>query len=304
MMNDTKKTQNTMMDAVASVDSVDSVDSVAPLASQDLVDLHMHSTFSDGRYTPTQLVEEAAAKGLKVLALTDHDSWNGVHEAQAAAARLGSIRVVTGVELGTQYENDSVHILGYHVRMDCEPLHAKMDEMRHGRELRLSRMLAKLDGLGYHVEVEACDPKNRAVGRPHVAKALVAAGYFNTVQEVFDALLHRGGPAYVPQPKLSPQEAVALIHQAGGIAVLAHPAELSDSTLPERLLQAVPFDGLEVYHPSADKEAQAHWLQLAKKHGLLVGGGSDFHAIPDRYPSQLGMWQVHYEDVKGVIEWK
>ena len=173
MMNDTKKTQNTMMDAVASVDSVDSV---APLAPADLVDLHMHSTFSDGRYTPTQLVEEAAAKGLKVLALTDHDSWNGVHEAQAAAARLGSIRVVTGVELGTQYENDSVHILGYHVRMDCEPLHAKMDEMRHGRELRLSRMLAKLDGLGYHVEVEACDPKNRAVGRPHVAKALVAAG--------------------------------------------------------------------------------------------------------------------------------
>ena len=99
MMNDTKKTQNTMMDAVASVDSVASV---APLASQDLVDLHMHSTFSDGRYTPTQLVEGAAAKGLKVLALTDHDSWNGVHEAQAAAARLGNIRVLTGVELGTQ----------------------------------------------------------------------------------------------------------------------------------------------------------------------------------------------------------
>ena len=269
-----------------------------------LVDLHMHSTFSDGRYTPTQLVEVAAAKGIAVLALTDHDSWNGVAEAQAAAARLGNIRVLTGVELGTQCENDSVHILGYHVNMSCEPLHAKMDEMRHGRELRLTRMLAKLDGLGYHIEVEACDPKNRAVGRPHVAKALVAAGYFNTVQEVFDALLHRGGPAYVPQPKLSPQEAVQLIHEAGGIAVLAHPAELSDGTLPERLLQAVPFDGLEVYHPSADKEAQAHWLQLAKEHGLLVGGGSDFHAIPDRYPSQLGMWQVHYEDVKGVIEWK
>ena len=304
MMNDTKKTNNTLMDAVASVDSVGLLDSGAPLASQDLVDLHMHSTFSDGRYTPTQLVEEAAAKGLKVLALTDHDSWNGVHEAQAAAARLGSIRVVTGVELGTQCENDSVHILGYHVNMSCEPLHAKMDEMRHGRELRLTRMLAKLDGLGYHIEVEACDPKNRAVGRPHVAKALVAAGYFNTVQEVFDALLHRGGPAYVPQPKLAPEEAVQLIHEAGGIAVLAHPSELSDGTLPERLLRAVPFDGVEVYHPSADKKAQAKWLQLAQELQLLVGGGSDFHAIPDRYPTELGVWQVHYEDVKGVIEWK
>ena len=269
-----------------------------------LVDLHMHSTFSDGRYTPTQLVEVAAAKGIAVLALTDHDSWNGVAEAQAAAARLGNIRVLTGVELGTQCENDSVHILGYHVNMSCEPLHAKMAEMRHGRELRLSRMLAKLDGLGYHIEVEACDPKNRAVGRPHVAKALVAAGYFNTVQEVFDALLHRGGPAYVPQPKLAPEEAVQLIHEAGGIAVLAHPSELSDGTLPERLLRAVPFDGVEVYHPSADKKAQAKWLQLAQELQLLVGGGSDFHAIPDRYPTELGVWQVHYEDVKGVIEWK
>ena len=104
----------------------------------------MHSTFSDGRYTPTQLVEVAAAKGIAVLALTDHDSWNGVAEAQAAAARLGNIRVLTGVELGTQCENDSVHILGYHVNMSCEPLHAKMDEMRHGRELRLTRMLAQL----------------------------------------------------------------------------------------------------------------------------------------------------------------
>ena len=272
--------------------------------SNPLVDLHMHSTFSDGRYTPTQLVEVAAAKGLAVLALTDHDSWNGVAEAQAAAARLGNIRVLTGVELGTQCENDSVHILGYHVNMSGEPLHAKMDEMRHGRELRLTRMLAKLDGLGYHIEVEACDPKNRAVGRPHVAKALVAAGYFNTVQEVFDALLHRGGPAYVPQPKLAPEEAVQLIHEAGGIAVLAHPSELSDGTLPERLLRAVPFDGVEVYHPSADKKAQAKWLQLAQELQLLVGGGSDFHAIPDRYPTELGVWQVHYEDVKGVIEWK
>ena len=269
-----------------------------------LVDLHMHSTFSDGRYTPTQLVEVAAAKGLAVLALTDHDSWNGVAGAQAAAARLGNIRVLTGVELGTQCENDSVHILGYHVNMSCEPLHAKMDEMRHGRELRLTRMLAKLDGLGYHIEVEACDPKNRAVGRPHVAKALVAAGYFNTVQEVFDALLHRGGPAYVPQPKLAPEEAVQLIHEAGGIAVLAHPSELSDGTLPERLLRAVPFDGVEGYHPSADKKAQAKWLQLAQELQRVVGGGSDFHAIPDRYPTELGVWQVHYEDVKGVIEWK
>lgn len=275
-----------------------------PVAGNPLVDLHLHSTFSDGRYTPTQLVEEAAAKGIGVIAITDHDSWNGVTEAQAAAARLGSVRVLTGVELGAQWENDSVHILAYHVDRGCEALHAKMDELRHGRERRLEKMLAKLESLGYHVEVEACDPLNRAVGRPHVAKALVAKGYFSTVQEVFDALLHRGGPAYVPQPKLSPEEAVTLIHEAGGIAVLAHPSELADASLPERLLRTVPFDGLEVYHPSADKEAQAKWLHLAKELGLMVGGGSDFHATPDRFPTELGIWQVHYADVKDVIEWK
>ena len=272
-------------------------------AKNALVDLHMHSTFSDGRYTPTMLVEEAAAKGLAVIALTDHDSWNGVNEAKAAAAALG-VRVLTGVELGSQYENDSVHILGYHVDMGCDALHAKMDELRHGRERRLEKMVAKLHSLGYPIEVEACDPLNRAVGRPHVAKALVAAGYFKTVQEVFDVLLRRGGPAYVPQPKLAPEEAVALIHAAGGIAVLAHPSELADASLPERLLRTVPFDGLEVYHPSADKEAQAKWLHLAKELGLMVGGGSDFHATPDRFPTELGIWQVHYADVKDVIEWK
>ena len=275
-----------------------------PKPNNPLVDLHLHSTFSDGRYTPTELVQEALAKGLAVIALTDHDSWNGVGEAQAAAARLGGLRVLTGVELGAQWENDSVHILAYHVDMGCQPLHAKMDEMRHGRERRLEKMLAKLDSLGYHVEVEACDPLNRAVGRPHVAKALVAKGYFNTVQEVFDALLHRGGPAYVPQPKLAPAEAVALIHQAGGIAVLAHPSELSDSTLPERLLRTVPFDGIEVYHPSADEADQRKWLALARELHLMVGGGSDFHAIPDRFPTELGVWQVHYDDVKDVVEWK
>lgn len=269
-----------------------------------LVDLHLHSTFSDGRYTPTQLVEEAAARGVRIISLTDHDSWNGIADARAAAEKIGGLRVLTGVELSTQQEEESIHVLGYHVSTECDALHAVMNEKRHGRELRLAKMLAKLDALGYHVEVEACDPKNRAVGRPHVAKALVAKGYFRTVQEVFDALLHRGGPAYVPQPKLSPQEAVALIHEAGGIAVLAHPSELADGTLPERLLQSVPFDGIEVYHPSADLAAQEKWLRLARKLNLCVSGGSDFHAIPDRFPAHLGEWQVNYADVKDVIEWK
>lgn len=268
------------------------------------VDLHTHSTFSDGRYTPTQLVEEAIAKGISVLSITDHDSWNGINEAFTAASGH-NITIIPGVELGTQVNGESVHILAYHIDTNNKALQDKMDEMRHGREKRLYKILEKLDNLGYHIEVEACDPKNRAVGRPHVAKALVTKGYFNTVQEVFDALLRNGGPAYVPQPKLSPEEAVELIHNAGGIAVLAHPSELSDGELPEKLIQTIPFDGIEVYHPSsAEKNEFAKWLKLAEKYGLLVGGGSDFHGILDRFPHELGIWDVEYEAVKGIIEYK
>lgn len=273
-----------------------------------LVDLHMHSTFSDGRLTPAQLVEAATRVGLEAIAITDHDSWNGIEEAQKAVAAGGNrLRLITGVELGTQWgdvNGPAVHILGLHVDRGYKPLYDRMLESRHGREIRLGKMLAKLKELGYPIEVAACDPKNRAVGRPHVAKALVQAGYFQTVQEVFDKLLRRGAPAYVPQPKLTPQEAVELIHGAGGIAVLAHPSELPEKELAERILSCAPFDGIEVYHPSNSPEDQLEWLALAEKHKLLVSGGSDYHAIPGRFPEELGIWQVEYAKVKGVIEWK
>ncbi len=269
-----------------------------------LVDLHTHSTFSDGRYTPTQLVQEAYAKGLHALAITDHDSWNGVEEAVQAAAQLGDLRIIPAVELGAQYEEESVHILAYHIDTHNKALLTKMNEMRHARETRLLKMLEKLHALGYEVEVEACDPKNRAVGRPHVAKALVAKGYFSTVQEVFDALLHRGGPAYVPQPKLSPAEAIYLIHRAGGIAVLAHPSEITDADLPEKLVSMFDFDGIEIFHPSADRAAQNHWYDVADKYDLFVSGGSDFHGIPDRYPSNLGVFKVYLRNVAEVIDYK
>ncbi len=290
-----------------------------------LVDLHMHSTFSDGRYTPTQLVEEAKEQGIRVIALTDHDSWNGMDEAFAAADKLGAandgqpvLRVITGVELSTQVELPEgtvpVHVLGYYVDRCCVALKAVMDEKRHGREIRLQKMLDKLKALGYPVEVEAVDAKNRAVGRPHVAKALVAKGYFKSVQEVFDALLHTGGPAYVPQPKLSPMEAVQLIHEAHGIAVMAHPSEAEDEaaklhiassdTFVNDVLNSAPFDGLEIYHPSADASAQKKWLDLAKDKHLMVSGGSDFHGIPDRFPPKLGIWPVYDVDVEDLLKWK
>lgn len=263
-----------------------------------LVDLHTHSTFSDGRYTPTQLVKMAAAADIKLLAITDHDSVNGMEEAMQAAQTVPNApQIVNGVEMGSQAGEYSVHILGYNIDIHNEKLLAKIQEMRHARETRLHRMLDKIDALGYHITVEDCDPKNRAVGRPHVAKALVAAGYFQSVDEAFEVLLKRGRPGYEPQPKLSPEEAVSLLHEAGGIAVLAHPAEIENLNLVNTLLTNIAFDGLEVYHPSADEKMQQYFAQLAAKYNLLTSGGSDFHGVEGRFPEQLGVFKVDSDKV-------
>lgn len=263
-----------------------------------LIDLHTHSTFSDGRYTPSQLVEMAAAAGIGLLGITDHDSVNGIEEAMSAAALVsGAPRVVPGVELGTQVGESSVHILGYNIDTHNKTLLEKIEEMRHAREKRLYRILDKIAALGYHITVEQCDPKNRAVGRPHVAKALVKKGYFASVEDAFETLLKRGKPGYEPQPKLSPEESVQLLHQAGGIAVLAHPAEIEDLLLVNKLLANIPFDGIEVYHPSADEKMQRYLICLADKYKLLTSGGSDFHGVEGRFPEQLGVFKVYSENV-------
>jgi len=329
-----------------------------------LVDLHMHSTYSDGRYTPSELVKVAVYNNIRVIALTDHDSWNGYPEAVQEAERINKrymellnlgntskqglklikeelkadvikaerkstvgaplegfvsnveesvlantrvelplIQVLTGIELSTQQGNNSVHILGYHVDRSFEPLREKMDDLRYKREHRLEAMVAKAQALGMEITVESCDPSARAVGRPHLAKAMVAKGYVKTVQEAFDKYLHRGGPCYVEQPKLTPAQAVDYIHGAGGLAVLAHPSEIADSELVEKLLKELPFDGVEIWHPSARiNDRISKWLQLAEKYILRTSGGSDFHGIPDRYPEKLGLWKVCYESVAPIIE--
>ncbi len=258
-----------------------------------LIDLHTHSTFSDGRYTPSQLVAMAAAADIKLLAITDHDSVNGLEEALNAAKSVPNApQIVKGVEMGSQAGEYSVHILGYNIDIHNRNLLAKIEEMRHARETRLHRMLDKIAALGYHITVEDCDPKNRAVGRPHVAKALVAAGYFQSVDEAFEVLLKRGRPGYEPQPKLSPEEAVRLLHEAGGIAVLAHPAEIENLQLVNMLLTNIAFDGIEVYHPSADEKMQQYFAQLAQEKQLYISGGSDFHGVEGRFPEQLGVFKV------------
>jgi predicted metal-dependent phosphoesterase TrpH len=270
-----------------------------------LVDLHIHTTFSDGLYTPTQLCQQALQAGIKIIGFTDHDSLNGIEEGLQAAAKLG-IKLIPGVELGSQQEGGSVHILGYGVRRDYEPLLEKMQWLRHAREARLEKILAKLKEHNIEVEVTECDPLNRAVGRPHVAKAMVAKGYVQGVQEAFDKYLGRGKSCYVPQPKLAPLEAVELIHAAGGLAVLAHPEEIHNRTLVADLYAHIPFDGIEVFHPSARESevagAFAYWQDFALERHLFITGGSDFHGYQDRYPVHLGDFEVQSDWVAAFLK--
>ena len=268
------------------------------------VDLHIHSTFFFFFFTPQEIVDAAKKKNIGVISITDHDSVNGFIAARQYIEKiLNGPRIFSGIELGTQIEEKAIHILGYHFDENYEPLLERTYELRHARESRLAQIVDKVNSLGYNVAVEATDISHRAFGRPHVAKALVEKGYFKDIQEAFDILLKRGKPGYVPQPKLSPSEAVDLIHQAGGIAFLAHPSELKDLTFVKSLLESIKFDGIEVWHPSAADEMHI-WLEMAKTYKLLTSGGSDFHGDNGRFPKKLGDFSILYEDVKSMIEYK
>ncbi|MGI6262912.1 MAG: PHP domain-containing protein [Succiniclasticum sp.] len=271
-----------------------------PLTQDSLVDLHMHSSFSDGIWAPEQLAAQAARAGIAGLALTDHDTLRGLPPMAAASEALG-IRFVPGVELSTRLEGRQVHILGLGIRADCAALETRLAEVRNARLIRLEKILAKLRALGVQITVDPPKDGTRAVGRPHVARAMVAAGYVRDVQEAFDLYLGEGKPAYEPQPKMNPDEGVALVHEAGGLAIQAHPEEVGDRALVQHLLDTLPYDGVEVYHPTADTAAQAYWLQEAEKRSLLVSGGSDFHGNAGRFPEQLGLWKVPARKVEAVI---
>ncbi len=169
-------------------------------------------------------------------------------------------------------------------------------------------MLLKLNSLGYSItqaEVTAEAKLSKSIGRPHIARVMVEKGYFQTEQAVFDTLIARGKPAFCQQKKINPQEVVKLIQAAGGIAFLAHPSELPSLDFVKKVVKSCSFNGVEVWHPSAYCCHEVNtWLNLAKKLNLLTSGGSDFHGNKDRYPTQLGIFKVSYDNVKNVVEWK
>jgi len=247
------------------------------------IDLHTHSSVSDGTDAPASLVARAAAGGLDVVALCDHDTFDGLAEALAAGAREG-IRVVPGIEISAGRRGVSVHLLGYGCDVGDGALGAELAAIRQGRDGRVPAMLAKLAALGMPLDAQEVADQvggSPSVGRPHIADAMVAKGYVASRDEAFASFLADGGPAFVPRYQVEVGRGVDLVHGAGGVAVIAHPwARVSRSVLDEDVLvqlAAAGLDGIEVDHGDHDQATREHLREIAARAGLLVTGGSDYH---------------------------
>ena len=250
------------------------------------IDLHTHSSVSDGTDTPAELVRRARAIGLDVVALTDHDTFDGLDEAVAEGERLG-IRVVRGMELSCSRQGNSVHVLAYGADPASPGLAAEMARVRDGRLGRLAGVLAKLAELGVPVseaEVMAQVGDSPSVGRPHIADALIEAGHVRDRQEAFDRFLADGGPAHVHRYTIEVERGIDLVHGAGGLAVIAQPwGSGREYLLSSGVLQALArdrgLDGIEVDHQDHDLETRQRLRAVADSVGLLATGASDYHGV-------------------------
>ncbi|MDB4914257.1 MAG: hypothetical protein JWM95_1901 [Gemmatimonadetes bacterium] len=264
-----------------------------PAGPMTFVDLHMHSTASDGSRAPADVVRAASAAGLVAIALTDHDSVGGLAEAQGAGVELG-VRIVSGVELSAVEGDAETHLLGLHLG-DTTVLERGLGELQEMRQRRGQTIVEKLVALGVQVTFEdvLAQAKDGAVGRPHIARALVADGWAVDVRDAFDRYLGAGKPAYVAKDQLDMAAAIAMIHECGGLAVLAHPGGAGTR---ERLtaLLALGLDGVEVKHPGHSPGDTSRLRTLAEQLGLVVSGGSDWHGAADG-PRTIGMMQVPEE---------
>jgi predicted metal-dependent phosphoesterase TrpH len=248
------------------------------------IDLHLHTTASDGRLPPDALVEFAIAAGVRVMAVTDHDTTAAVPGVLRRAAALG-IEAISGIEVTAVDAGRDIHILGYFVDPASEPLQRFLTRQRADRVARVEALAARLAALGMPVDVspivrEARAGAERSVGRPQVARAMVAAGYASDTNDAFDRWLGVGRPAFVPRSGASCEEVIAAVHGAGGLASVAHPGKsIDDWRIAE--LRVRGLDAIEVFHPDHDDAAVAHYAALADALGLLSTGGSDFHGDPD-----------------------
>ena len=246
-----------------------------------VVDLHLHTTASDGRLTPRELIDLVAKRGLNTIAMTDHDSTEGLGEALDQARTYPQLRVIPGIELSTDVPGDEIHVLAYFIQYADAQLQKTLHKFRMGRVQRAETMVEKLRQLGVEIAWERVQEiaGDGAVGRPHIALAMVERGYIARVEDAFSKYIGRNGPAYAEREKMTPQEAVGLIRDWGGVAVLAHPAEISDLESTLKSLKTAGLVGMEVYYARYPEERILELADVAARHGLLPCGGSDYHGL-------------------------
>ncbi len=257
-----------------------------------LIDLHIHSTYSDGTLTPRAIVDLAKKTGVRAIAITDHDTVAGVAEALEYGRKTG-IEVIPGIEISSWLDRIPLHILGYRFRYQDEILHQRLHRLQEGRHIRNERILAKLNNLGIDLtmaELTACSGHGQA-GRPHIAQLLVNRGTVPTLEQAFRRYLKRGAAAYAERFKYYVDEAITMIREAGGVAVLAHPATIDPSlaAIPGLLreLQQLGLRGVEVYYPTHSSQMVRKLKAMATELDLLITGGSDFHGN-NRSKTSLG----------------
>lgn len=244
-------------------------------------DMHIHSTASDGVWSPAEIINYAQSIGLDGVAITDHDTVAGLDAAFAAGA-AADFPVIGGVEISTEYNNRDIHILGYWLDYKNTDFLTRLAEMQDGRVKRCLDMADRLHTLGMPLDVEKIMAQNNgSVGRPHLARAMVEAGYVGTVREAFQKWLGRGMPAYMPRPKMRPSEAVDIIRLAGGAPVVAHPGQSVPDVILDKLIR-YGIAGIEVYHPDHNRRMEQKYLMLARRFRLAFTGGSDFHGNMER----------------------
>ena len=269
-----------------------------------MIDLHLHTTASDGRLDPAALVARVHAAGVRTLSVTDHDTMSGVPVAAEAASKLG-LEFLPGVEITAVLEHRDVHLLGYFLDPSPPALEAFLQAQREDRIARARAMSAKLGELGVPIAidpiVESAEAEGRSVARPLLARALVDAGYASSPREAFDRWIGDGGKAYVPRIGSSPADVVRLVSRAGGVCSIAHPGLLNRDHLVPSLAEA-GLAAIEVYHPEHDRATQTRYRQLAVQHDLAVSGGSDFHGDDHHRASSLGSVGVPREAFMPLLQ--
>lgn len=267
------------------------------------VDLHIHTTASDGKYTPEEIVRKAREAGLEYIAICDHDSMEGIPAAEEAARDYPDLTVIGGVEINTYIPSDELHILGYFCDHNDIELKSTLERLRNSRVERAKKMIGKLRGMGIKIDFERVQELagQGAIGRPHVAQALLERDYVNNFREAFNKYIGRGCPAYVEREKITPVEAIQLVIRAKGVPVLAHPYSDGGCENIVSELKLAGLMGLEVYYNNYSGEQIQELLHLAERYDLLTTGGSDYHGIDSSNEIPLGSVEVPLESAWSLI---